>query len=134
MADKILDIASLCKAYPPMKMRGRIKNASTGLTGSQIKQWTDEIYPQYAEGCGIAEAVAPLVRSGRASSDVINSASRKINDVWSHEVVDRLSSGDMTVSYGGKRTRKNRRKAKRSRKTRVKRKGKGKGKGKARKN
>lgn len=126
MADKILDIASLCKEYPPIKMRGRIKNASTGLSGSQIRQWTHEIYPQYAEGCGIAEAVAPLVRSGRASPDVIDNASRKINDVWSHEVVDRLSSGEMTISYGGKRTRKNRRKAKRSRKARVKRKGKGK--------
>jgi len=77
MAEAILEVAGICKSYPPHKLRSRLQNIGKNLSGPQLRQWTDEIYPQYAEECGIAEAVAPLVRAGRASPNIVNKTLKK---------------------------------------------------------
>jgi len=119
MADAILDVATLCKRTPPLKLRSQLQNASASktLSAPQLRQWTNEIYPQYAQGCGIAEAIAPLVRSGRANQNVINSALSKIHPEWTIEVIRRVQEGELTVNYGGTR-RKGRKQRKQKRKAR----------------
>jgi hypothetical protein len=113
---KILNVSQTCKSYSPPKLRARILNAGKNLHPAHLRQWTDEIYPQYSESCGIAESLAPLVRSGRAGKNVVRHAATRLDPDWAKDVVHRVNTGDFLVdlAHGGKRSSTKRSSTKRS--------------------
>jgi hypothetical protein len=113
-------MSQTCKGYSPPKLRARILNASKNLNPSHLRQWMDEIYPRYSKNCGIAEPLAPLVRTGRVTENIIHHAAEKINPVWAKEIVNRANSGDFLV--GGSRSSRSSRKTRRRRAARKTRK------------
>jgi hypothetical protein len=76
-SSKILNMSQTCKGYSPPKLKARILNAGKNLHPVHLRQWMDEIYPRYSKNCGIAEPLAPLVRTGRVTENIIHHAAEK---------------------------------------------------------
>jgi len=119
-SSKILNMSQTCKGYSPPKLKAHILNAGKNLHPVHLRQWMDEIYPRYSKNCGIAEPLAPLVRTGRVTENIIHHAAEKINPVWAKQIVNRANSGDFLVggSSSSSRSRRKTRRRKGVRKTR----------------